>query len=322
MIGLAIIVVATGLIGQPPELPPPAPVTITSEAFPGLETPRSIQCAQLFRGQTLRGSHHFGGISSFRLHGDRAYLLSDAGGVFVGDPIRDAQGWIVGFDHVEGGSLLDKKFRRMGKKRADWEGLDIELGGTALVRFENQNRIDRFEIYPGAWVETDTLLTSDAAVLGANSGFEGMTQLADGRIIVISEGVDDQGRAIVMTQAAGGWSKRSYKPAAAYAVTDLATDPLTGDLLILERAFSRAKGPRARLVRVAADTAESDEDLSGAELARLNFFHGIDNMEGIIAERTKKGQLRVHLISDDNFRDQQRTVLLGLLVDEADACQP
>lgn len=322
MIGLGIIFALAGAHWQPEDIPPPAPVTITSEAFPGLETPRPFACAQLFRGQTLRGSHHFGGISAFRLHGDRAYLLSDAGGVFVADPVRDAQGWLVGFRDVEGGSLLDKKRRRMRKKRADAEGLVIELGGTALVSFENQNRIGRFEVFPGSWVESETLLTSSAAILGLNSGFEGITKLPDGRILAVSEGVDDKGRAVVMTQAGNGWSERFYTPAPDFAVTDLAIDPLTGDLLVLERAFSPTKGPRARLVRVAADTAAGDNDLTGVELARLNFFHGIDNMEGLIAERTRKGLLRLYLISDDNFRDQQRTVLLGLLVDESQACRP
>lgn len=302
---------------------PPAPVLIQSEAFPGLhEQDMSLTCGRLVSGTTLRGSHHFGGISDFQVEDETAYLLSDTAGIFVADVVRSEQGWITGFDHVEGRHLYNQAGDILSKRQGDSESLLLIDDKQALISLERDHRIATFDIHQGAWYEQEPIFTSKDPVLKDNNGIEGMARLADGRLIAMSEGKRKDGTAVVYTQKDEGWTERHYTPASSYEVTELATDPRTGDLFVLERAFSRAKGARARLARVSADEAAHAEQLNGVELARLNFFHGVDNMEGMVVERTETGELRVHLISDDNFNEAQRTVIMGLSIDETAECVP
>ena len=138
----------------------------------------------------------------------------------------------------------------------------------------------------------------------------------------MAEGVGDVGVSPVwIGNETDGWFKTSYRPAEEFNVTDVDIDPLTGDLIVLERAFSRMKGPRARLARVAASSLDQDL-LVGRELTHLTFLQGVDNMEGIDVERNADGALIAHIMSDDNFNDIQRTVLIGISIDETPACLP
>ena len=105
------------------------------------------------------------------------------------------------------------------------------------------------------------------------------------------------------------WFRVAYLPAEEFSVTDIAEDPATGELYVLERAFSRAKGVRARLTRVAADGLIPDTIWQAEELARLSMLEGIDNMEGLALARRGDGQLIAYILSDDNFSRTQRTVL-------------
>ena len=90
----------------------------------------------------------------------------------------------------------------------------------------------------------------------------------------------------------------------------------TGDLFVLERAFSPLQGPRARLKRI--DAARIGEAvLEGEEIARLGLLQGIDNIEGLSLVARTDGSLRAYLISDDNYSALQRTVLLTLAVPPA-----
>ena len=66
-----------------------------------------------------------------------------------------------------------------------------------------------------------------------------------------------------------------------------------------------------RIVRIRNDRLGEDL-IVGAELTRMGFLEGIDNMEGIAAARTEAGELRLYLVSDDNFSAAQRTVVLTL----------
>jgi hypothetical protein len=50
--------------------------------------------------------------------------------------------------------------------------------------------------------------------------------------------------------------------------------------------------------------------LSGTTLAVLRPPMTLDNMEGVAARRTAAGETLLYLISDDNFRAGQRTLLL------------
>jgi hypothetical protein len=80
--------------------------------------------------------------------------------------------------------------------------------------------------------------------------------------------------------------------------------PGTNDLLLLER-FYRKPLVQARLSR-----ARLAAEIVPEPLAVLHPPMSIDNFEGVAAFATE-GEVRVLMLSDDNFSDAQRTLLLA-----------
>ena len=296
----------------------PQPVDVTATPFPNdLSGPAG--CTVFRTGYILKGDKEFGGISAMRFDGDEATLVADDALLYRGTLTRNQAGFVTGFSDLVRWPLTDENGKRLSKSRGDSEGLVLESGG-ALISLERQHRISRFTPEENGWAERYRLHTDDRDILETNSGFEALAELKDGRLVSFSEGVDDDGLGLVifLTRDDGEWvpSDAQYRPAADFRVTDAATDPETGDLFVLERAFSRLRGPRARLVRVAAPDLYEGQVIEGEELVRLSTLDGVDNMEGLTVERRDDGRLLAHIISDDNYNALQRTVLMGFEIDE------
>jgi hypothetical protein len=95
--------------------------------------------------------------------------------------------------------------------------------------------------------------------------------------------------------------------------TDCAFLP-NGDLLVLERGVALVSFS-AKLMRVRAADVKP-----GAEMTGEILFEGVggdlDNMEGIAVHEGPDGETRITLISDDNFNDWQRSLLLQFTLPE------
>ncbi len=65
-----------------------------------------------------------------------------------------------------------------------------------------------------------------------------------------------------------------------------------------------------RLRRIAAQTIVPGARLDGAAIAVLRPPLTVDNLEGVAARRGAAGETLLYLVSDDNFRTTQRTLLL------------
>ena len=89
-----------------------------------------------------------------------------------------------------------------------------------------------------------------------------------------------------------------------------------GDLLVIERSFNLIDGVAIRLQRIAAADIRPGTTLNGTTLAVLRRPVTLDNMEGIAARRGENGETLLYLISDDNFRQLQRTLLLVFALEE------
>ena len=299
-----------------PQALPPVDFALRGVPFPGLGEPRTVGCLSLRAGLTLeteRGG--FGGYSDLSLEGPdgRATLVSDAGHVLWVRFGYDTEGDIVSVSEASLAGIVERDGSTLGKRDGDAEGL-AWIGGGYAVSFEGEHRLARMGV-DGVLGETSYPAPGDARAFGLNSGLEALARLTDGRLIAMSEGTDAKGDAVVlrgrMDEPLEGWDRARYRPAEGFAVTGASADPLTGDLFVLERAYSPWRGVRMRVVRVSADGLDA-EVLRGRQLTRMGFLEGIDNMEGIAAARTEAGELRLYLVSDDNFSAAQRTVVLTL----------
>ena len=304
-----------------------APITVEAAAFPGLERPRRVGCAVLDGGLTLTSdAEGFGGFSGLALRGQTGVMVSDRGRRLRFRLLTDETGVATGLADPDLAPLQDADGVPLGGGAADIEEV-VSLGAIFAVTGENENRVAR--------LEDDRLTTSqpaapaDAGVLGRNSGFEAAALLSDGQLLLISEGTDEAGLALMRRGALGDpledWTLGRYRPAPNFNVTAARADPLSGDLFVLERAFSIFRGPRMRLARVPAARLD-DKVLAGRTVTRMGWREGIDNMEGLEVVRRADGTLRFYLVSDDNFSGAQRTVLLSLALapgcEDGDPAQP
>jgi hypothetical protein len=270
----------------------------------------------------LRSDHPgFGGLSGIEIStdGKRMLAVSDRGswlearlgldtrGVLNGTsgwrirPLRDPQGQPVSVDP---------------KKLFDAEALARDRDGSLLVAFEQVHRVWRYRAAPDAPAVPVDLPRVVARAPG-NGGLEGMTVLADGRLLLIAERHESSrgdGSLRGWLGPEGRLEPVSYVPSDDFAPTDLAALP-DGDVLVLERSYSIARGVRARVRRIRAAHLRPGARLEPEEIARLVPPLPVDNFEGIAVHGDDRGTL-VYLISDDNFNPLQRTLLLQLRLDD------
>nr|WP_281373791.1 esterase-like activity of phytase family protein [Parvularcula dongshanensis] len=260
----------------------------------------------------MTGSAPFGGYSDILLdaEGGSALAISDTGHVLPLALTFDAEGDVTAATASRWHPMIDAQGRTLDKQTGDAEGLAPVADGY-VVTFEGEDRLVPMTA-KGRLGAAQAPAEEDEDVLGANSGFEGLARLRDGSLIAISEGKRD-GLAIVRSgrqdEAFSAWRRSAYRPAEDFAVTAVRQDAASGDLFVLERAWSPWRGARARLVRVPEDRI-GDAVVEGEALGRLGFLEGIDNMEGMDLAPAPDGSLRLYLLSDDNVSPVQRTVLM------------
>lgn len=262
----------------------------------------------------------FGGWSGLDLLPDGSLLaVSDLGWWMQLAVRRDTDGRLLSLGPAQVWPVLQPDGSASRSKRDnDAEALRRDRDGTWLVSFELRHRLQRYR--PGA----DGLPGRAEPVAGpadlgeqpANGGIEAMAVLADGRLLLLSE----EGRTPAghlkgwLRGADGHWAKLSYVVTEPFRPVDAALLP-GGDLVVLERRFSRIGGVGSRLVRVPASAIVAGAVLDGEELAQLAPPITVDNFEGLAVERAPSGATLLYLLADDNRSPLQRTLLLQFRLD-------
>lgn len=201
--------------------------------------------------------------------------------------------------------------------RSDSSALGDALGGGA----------------PGAGVPVAHLLATRPRTVATppgvyegddNAGFEAVTRLADGRLLLLTEGLKDaDGRQMgwLSDAAISDDAAPTYRPLRLHAVelfqpTAAATLPadshLAGDVLLLQRHYTPITGTRVRLFRLPVAELQPDAVVQPQELMRLEAPRSVDNFEGLAVCRRPQGEAAIYIISDDNFSARQRTLLFQL----------
>ena len=87
-----------------------------------------------------------------------------------------------------------------------------------------------------------------------------------------------------------------------------------GELLLLERRFSPARGLAMRIRRIPLVDIKGGAVADGRSMIEADLGYQIDNMEGIAVHNAASGETIVTLISDDNFSVIQRNLLLQFAI--------
>jgi hypothetical protein len=144
-----------------------------------------------------------------------------------------------------------------------------------------------------------------------NGGMEGIIRLPGARILALTEELtDDRGDTVGWIGDGRRWSRLTYVPGPEFKPTGAARLP-DGDIVVLERRFTRLGVPGARITRVRAEDIRPGARLVGSELALIDPPLALDNFEGIAARRGPAGQTFIYVLSDDNYFFLQRTLLLS-----------
>jgi hypothetical protein len=309
---LAFFALAT-IVPRPPEPRAQGPATAILRFAPvplDAGDPRRRQIgALLYLGGWELGSDspRFGGISALHVEGGEAIALSDAGTLFrFALPAGRGEGRVRIVPLPSGPGPARRKSNR------DTESMVI--GGPWLwAGFERHNMIWRYRRADLAAIASAR--PEPMRRWGVNSGPEAMTRLADGRFLVLGEGLNDLKAfsdavlfdgdpALAGTPAF--WLR--YRRVPGYRATDAAVLP-DGRLIILNRRFAWLEGWSAMVTIADGRGLRAGATIEGRVVAALRPPASVDNMEAL-SVTVENGRTIVWIASDDNFFPLQRTLLL------------
>ena len=265
----------------------------------------------------------FGALSAFRfLKGGSDFIgVADTGFWFFGTVVRDANKRPSGIQNFRIQQMVDEAGRAIDEKwEVDAEGLAVK-DGIATVGFERSHHVAQFKIDPNdmkaPFKQLDFLVP--ARELRQNRGFETVTHANangqhEGGLVVVSEkSLDKAGNIYAAIIEGPHKGVFTVKRNGDFDITDGAFLP-DGDLLLLERSFSMARGVKMRLRRIYGESVEKGAVADGPVLLEADMGYQIDNMEGLDVWTRDDGALMVSLVSDDNHSILQRNLYLEFIL--------
>lgn len=257
----------------------------------------------------------FGGLSALAVSGDggRLTAISDQGGWFTASLGYDADGRLERVSDARTGLLHSPSGRPLqGKEFQDAESMAVLPDGSVTVGFERHHRLWRF---PAGGVALDNppvpqRVPNNLYKAPLNGGIEALGSLWDGRLFALTEYWIDKDTVRGWLGGGAGWWEIGYRFDGAYRPSDagvMAND----DLAVLERAYNPNRGIIGiRVAHVRTSDLRRGAKLKGEVLAELLPPLTLDNFEGIACRANEKGETMLYLVSDNNFSDKQRTLLL------------
>ncbi|MFT4913064.1 MAG: hypothetical protein ACI9YM_001652 [Brevundimonas sp.] len=242
------------------------------------------------------------GLSDLKILDGDLISVSDSGDLARARLRLDRHGRLTGLDQprvrrltLTDGSPITEKVD------GDAEGLVITASGDLLISFERDHRIWNYGPVARPGSRPVAVAAPDFAFPG-NDGMEGLSAGPDGwRAVGESGGVWDCSPAGCHTMVA---PPEPLLADSDYRITGLDRDPAGAGWFVVQRRFQAPADVRARVRHMAGDSS------LGPVLIELKHPGTVDNFEGIAAVATPAGT-RLYLLSDDNFSETQRTLLLA-----------
>lgn len=250
---------------------------------------------------TATDSGRLHGLSDIRMvKGEQLVGVTDEGDLFEARLRLDAEGRLAGVDRVRITPLAGQNGGPLGGKlEADAEGLAILKDGSRLVSFEQRHRILRYTNDGRPPQEVN----HPAVDFPANGGLEALSaDPARGPDAWLAGG-EESGELWTCSPRTPCRSLGNLPKPFEFGLVALTPLP-DGGLAYMIRAWDPLRGARVALILRSAEGAEMDRLELGRPLTTDN-FEGFDVLPG------KNGGLRFLMVSDDNFSDQQRTLLLA-----------
>jgi hypothetical protein len=296
-----------------------SPITVFAGAAPGQQVGSLV-----WRGGLVLASPNsqFGGLSgmTFVSADNHVVFVSDQGRFVSGQLIYDGADQPLGLVGVTMDPIQNSKGVELPRKFArDAEAVHVIMrkGVPAAVRvgFENLTRVADFDLVdevptgPAHEVTIPDWLSE----MRTNESLEAVciappASPIAGSTLLLTEDVDAQdGKHSAWLLGRNDKGPLSYAVSPGVNPTDCAFLP-NGDLLVLERGTAFLSFTML-LKRVPATEVKPGAIMEGDVL--LSASGGdIDNMEGLAVHQSPSGETRITLVSDNNFNDWERTIVL------------
>jgi hypothetical protein len=304
-------------------LPAPLPIRIEASPIPAFDNRDAAQLrfGELqFRGGIALTSKNeaFGGISGLHIDPDGAHFLavSDRGSWLRGRIVYE-KGVPVGIADAEMAPMLGADGKPMAPRGAyDAEALTL-LDGKFYVGIERVEQIVRFDINRDGLAARGepVAVPPDFKTLAHNKSLECLAaapkgSALDGSLIAVTErSLDSDGNLRSFLIKGDQFERFSIKRSDDFDISDCTVLP-PGDLLLLERRYSPARGVAMRIRRVPLSAIKPGALVDGKPMIEADMAFQVDNMEGIAVHRNAEGETVITLVSDDNFSIIQRNLLL------------
>ena len=258
---------------------------------------------------TARGTSRFGGISGIDIRDGRSgrgrgfIAVTDQGDFVEADLVLDAAGRPAGLANAVIRPLLDEQGAPVaGKELGDAEGVVAFPGDDFAVSFERRHRVWVYDA-PGAPARTFPWGAATPADMGDNEGLEALAHVPASMPPHVILGAED-GRTwrCVLSECRPGAAARV---APGFSLTGMDA-PRAEIAFATFRAFDPLRGFRWMI----GWTPDVLRDAPFRPLASFEPPLVADNVEAIAAVPRGDGW-RLYVMSDDNFRGAQRTLLLA-----------
>lgn len=264
----------------------------------------------------------FGGWSALEVKANGDFrLLSDRAFVLHGRLEQDSNGAIERIEDARIGVLRDYDGEAALRKRGDSEGLARLKNGRHVVSFELEPRLQfyDFDLLGESALPADAPILAQVEKLSTNAELEALTVLPDGSILTGSErgfgGGDEAVLWRVPPDAKPGDTPieplTTIRLPENFSLTELAAAP-DGSIYALFRSYLPILGARAQIWRYRLIEENGQTRAKGEKIAALQTPFPVDNYEGMAIVTAPDGGQRLYVISDDNYRVEQKTILLIL----------
>ncbi|QPM91265.1 esterase-like activity of phytase family protein [Pseudooceanicola algae] len=246
--------------------------------------------------------NEIGGLSGIEVlnNGKRFLAVSDHGFLVSGEMARDAHGRLTDLRITANEPVLKGNGKPILLGRLDGEGLAVSDTGRVIISAEHRNQI--------LWLRPDRSpyhreSPPDAAELAPNRSYEALAVRPNGDVYTIGEGKLADGSLPVLWRFNGTeWSAVRRLPRDGGFLPVGADFGPDGAFYLLERGVGI--GLRNRVRRFDPEVADSPLTLIWQDSS-----HPATNFEGISVWEDTAGQVRITLISDNNFWPLFKTVL-------------
>ncbi len=320
----ALLAVGSFAFGAPRYAHAPTPIAIKAtpiDAFSNSDHERTRFGDLEFRGGLVLTSTNkaFGGWSSIVVEADGSHFtgVTDNGSWLRGRIVyRD--GRPSGIADAELAPILGPDNKPLAARGwYDAESLAMAADGRAYVGIERVEKIVRFDFKRFGVRAHGAPITvpPDFKTFKRNKSLECLAMPRKGSphagalIVITEESLDAAGNHRAFVLDGRRVTRFSVKRSDAFDVTDCALLG-SGDLLLLERRYAPLIGVAMRIRRLHLADIKEGAMIDGRPMIVADLGYQIDNMEGIAVIRNARGETIITLVSDDNFSEIQRTLLL------------